>query len=211
MVVFTGMSARLACRLGVVPGAAQVLGACRRLSHTRSGILGAHLPEGGDGRVVAMQQRGAKGLAPSQRKALNLQMKSGMDKATDDKDAITNELIILNPPSRPTPEWMKSPETKKKVLKQRRDFHKSWARYMMHNELLLLKKKHDMHARIDVALNELKHLDKDLWEAANEPHEEVWSKEFIADYKPDTPAINGYNPVTREVDPKLIKPKPTYT
>ena len=72
MVVFTGMSARLACRLGVVPGAAQVLGACRRLSHTRSGILGAHLPEGGDGRAVAMQQRGAKGLAPSQRKALNL-------------------------------------------------------------------------------------------------------------------------------------------
>ena len=61
-----------------------------------------------------------------------------MDKATDDKDAITNELIILNPPSRPTPEWMKSPETKKKVLKQRRDFHKSWARYMMVRRALSL-------------------------------------------------------------------------
>lgn len=75
----------------------------------------------------------------------------------------------------------------------------------------LMTKKTVMHNMIDDALIELQDVDADLYKAAMEIHDEPWSKEFIAGYLPDTPPINGYNPITRKVDPKLIKPKPTYT
>lgn len=155
-------------------------------------------------------QRRFKGLAPSVRKAEKLKMKNSKGKKEEDHDNIRNDLLIMNPPPRPAPEWTKDQEEKAKVMKNRRDFYKSWARYQMWTTITETHKKRKVHFLIDDAVEELKKVDPILHKSAKEPHEEAWSKEFIAGYLPDTPPINGYNPVTRQIDHKLVKPKPTY-
>lgn len=145
-----------------------------------------------------------KGLHPSARKALKQESKK-VKKVKHTEEEIRNMWIQDNPPGRPFPEWNKDPALAEKVLRDRRRFHKAFARYEMH---CLITAERMVDAAYDHSISAVAELSKvspELGKMASQQCYNMYPKEFVGDLLPDTPPIRGWNPEKRQVDPDLIR------